>query len=146
MADLARRRGQTRTPRLDRLHPRADGAWVRLTTDRDATTLTAFFHYRNQDDRQPPAPASSTAWPGPASQTVNGGLLHARGADFKTLRFLPRDARRRARLLRPRWRLQLRRADDPEGAAWTRQAVAIPRGVLTVDDASVLYIDDDGTR
>ena len=40
--------------------------------------------------------------------------------------------------------LKLRRVDDAPREAWLKQNAAIPRGVLTVDAASVLFVDDAG--
>ncbi len=42
--------------------------------------------------------------------------------------------------------LQLRPVDDPAVAAWTAKAVAIPPSLMTVDAASVLYVDAQGRR
>jgi hypothetical protein len=33
--------------------PAETGAWVRLTAHSDAARVTAFFHYRAQDNREP---------------------------------------------------------------------------------------------
>jgi hypothetical protein len=72
-----------------RAFPREEaGAWVRLTAPRAASRVTAFFHYRG-------APASLAADPDPfaglarpADNDVTGGILHARGGGFRTLRFI----------------------------------------------------------
>ncbi|MGA1608932.1 MAG: hypothetical protein ACO4CT_18240, partial [Planctomycetota bacterium] len=42
--------------------------------------------------------------------------------------------------------LQLLARDDPAAWQWTTDAVPIPTEALTVDAASVLYVDDDGGR
>ena len=42
--------------------------------------------------------------------------------------------------------MQLKHVDDPSAHNWLKKQVAIPEEVLTVDDASVLYIDDAGKR
>ena len=42
--------------------------------------------------------------------------------------------------------MHLRRVDDPKAHAWMKEKVAIPQNVLSVDAASVLYVDDKGKR
>jgi hypothetical protein len=42
--------------------------------------------------------------------------------------------------------LSLKRVDDAAGLAWTQKAVALAKDVITVDAASVLYVDEQGRR
>ena len=121
-----------------------NGAWVRLRPDRTARALTAFFHYRNDDPRTAEAAAMFDGIAGPEDRAVQGGLIHARGADFKTLRYLARSPAGDLGCYDLDGALNLVRADDPAGAAWTAKNVAIPREVLSFDAASVLYADAKG--
>ncbi len=120
------------------------GAWVRLTVDRACAQVTAMFDSRAADPRRDPPPPKFAGIAGPEATSWTGGLLHARGAEFRTLRFLARHASGELGCYDLDGELRLRRVEDPEGAAWTRQNVAIPREVLSVDAASVLYVDDRG--
>jgi len=122
------------------------GAWVRVKASRDCAKATAFFHFRNADPRtdQPAPMFAGLAQPGDGS--VSGGVLHARGANFKTLRFIASDANGELGCYDLDGSLSLRKTNDPAGLAWTKKAVAIPSGVITVDAASVLVVDDAGRR
>ena len=42
--------------------------------------------------------------------------------------------------------MQLNRVEDAETHAWLKQNAAIPQGILSVDAASVIYVDDAGRR
>ena len=126
------------------------GAWIRLVCDRDATRVTALFHGSNVD-RRGSAPAPLFA--GLASvddERYSGGLLRARGANLGTLHFAAQTVEagemREAGYYELDLDMRLRRVEDPAAHAWLKQHAAVPRGVLQVDAASVLYVDDDGRR
>ena len=118
------------------------GTWVRLTSNVPLTPGTAFFHLRNSDARSNEAAPIFDGIAKPGSKDVSQGLIMARGAGMKTLRFvtagldcydLDGD-------------LKLIKANDPQGAAWTAKAVPLAKRVVTIDDASVLYVDSKGQR
>jgi hypothetical protein len=130
------------------------GAWVRLRVHGAAVGLNAVFAYRNTDHRSAQADAifDGVARPGDLKQddeSAAGGLLHARGGGFRTLRMIAGAA---TGGLKPivydlDIDLKLRRVDDPAGLLWTREAVALPaEPVIEIDAASVLYIDEAGKR
>ena len=120
------------------------GAWVRVRTDRAARGVTAFFHYRNQDARDEKASDVFAGIAGLADKEVQGGVIHARGGDFKALRYIAGDAHGSIGCYDLDGDLKLRPVDDATGAAWTAKNAAIPKNVLTIDSASVLYIDAKG--
>lgn len=117
------------------------GTWVRLTVNRDCAHATAFFQYRNADTRTNESARFFDGLAKPGDKNVNGGLLAARGADFKTLRFAASDAQAELGVYDLDADLKLRKADDPQGMEWTKKNFAIPKDVLSVDAASVLYVD-----
>ncbi|MDB6029244.1 MAG: hypothetical protein JWM68_5467 [Verrucomicrobiales bacterium] len=121
------------------------GVWIRVKANRDCPSATAFFHYRNDDMRSTNASAIFAGLT-KSNTKVNGGLLHARGEDFKTLRFLASDTKGALGCYDLDGELKLRRTNDISGAVWMKKNVAIPQNVLTVDAASVLYVDDQGKR
>ncbi len=126
--------------------PHQQGAWIRLTPAQTAPGATAFFHCRAHDPRTAhPAPLLH-GLAAPGQKSVHGGVLHARGADFKTLRFVARRPDGDLAGYDLDGELNLRRVDDPEGVAWTAQAVAIAPPLITADAASYLYVDDRGQR
>jgi len=122
------------------------GAWIRVKASRDCEKATAFFHCRAADLRGTEASKVFDGIARPADKTVNGGLMLARGADFRTLRFIASDASGELGCYDLDGDLKLCRANDTQGMAWTRKNAAIPKGVLTVEAASVLYVDDSGKR
>ena len=122
------------------------GAWLRLSASRDATKTTAFFHNRGDDTRSTEAATLFAGIAKPGDQQITGGLLHARGADFRTLRLIARNSAGDLGCYDLDGELRLRKTNDPAGAAWTTKAVAIPRALITSDAASVLYVDAAGKR
>ncbi len=120
------------------------GVWVRVTANRDCAKTTAFFHYRNADKRANEAAPLFNGLAKPGENQVTGGLLAARGDDFKTLRFIASDAKSELGVYDLDGDLKLNKADDPKGLEWTKKNFAIPQNVLSTDAASVLYVDGKG--
>jgi len=124
--------------------PEDEGAWIRLSTRQDSEKVTAFFHYRALDERR-----ASPIFDGltrTQDRGGSGGVLHARGAHFRTLRFLARTTSGELGGYDLDGELQLRPANDPQGEAWTARHAAIPAPVISSDPASLLYVDDHGRR
>jgi hypothetical protein len=126
--------------------PAETGAWLRLLAIRDMPQATAFFHGRAEDARGAQAAPIFAGIAQAEDRRIHGGLLHARGGDLKTLRFLARDESGDLGCYDLDGQLRLNRTNDPAGAAWTARAVALPPPLITVDAASVLYVDDQGQR
>ena len=122
------------------------GAWIRLTSHRDAPHVTAVFHYRAADPRKTKPAAIFDGLAGLAETKLSGGVLHARGGDFKTLRFIARNGGGDLGCYDLDGDLHLRKADDPTGAQWTASHAAIPPPAITADAASLLYVDAKGRR
>ncbi len=120
------------------------GIWVRITPSRDCAKITAFFHYRNADKRANEAAPLFNGLAKAGDNNVTGGLLAARGDDFKTLRFIASDAKSELGVYDLDADLKLNKADDPNGLIWTKKNFAIPQNVLSMDAASVLYVDGKG--
>lgn len=116
------------------------GAWIRIKPDRDAPKTTAFFHYRNADLRSPNAAEMFTGIAGPQDKKINGGLVYARGAGLKTLRYMTNDGE----CYDMGADLKLAPVDDKAGVDYARKSFPIPKNVLSVDAASVLYEDEKG--
>lgn len=125
--------------------PQETGAWVRLKTTGDCAKMTAFFHYSNADRRGTEPAAMFAGLAGHGDKTVSGGLLHARGANLRTLRFAAQNAAGDLGCYILGADLKLRRDDDAKGMEWMRKNVPIPQNVITVDAASVL-VEEKGQR
>ncbi len=116
------------------------GAWVRLKANRDCAKATAYFHYRNADRRSPQAAELFTGLARPGDAKVSGGVLYDRGGNARTLQCIAADGKSACYELDGD--LKLRRADDPASVAWARTNLAIPRGFLTADSASVVCVEN----
>jgi hypothetical protein len=79
-----------------------------------------------------------------------GGLLHARGANKRTLAVAASTAGGKTVEDVGYYELdeamKLRRVEDSQTHQWVKKNLAIPRGVLVADAASVLYVDDGHRR
>ncbi len=121
--------------------------WIRVRAARDLSRATASFSYRNRDPRTTtPDPrfaglTSHQSHSSAPSPSGTSGLLHARGADKRTLAVAVGDA-----FYELGADLQLRRTDEPGAAAWMRDKVSPPRDALAYDAASVIYTDEQGKR
>jgi hypothetical protein len=117
------------------------GAWVRLKTDRDAPQATAFFQYSNADPRTPAAAPFFAGLARPSDASATGGLLWTRGENQGTLLYAMGES-----LYELDADLKLKALIDPKQAAWMRENLAPPAGVLAADAASVIFADEDGKR
>jgi hypothetical protein len=86
----------------------------------------------------------------PGAGSLSGGVVWARGENKRTLLFAAHtvDAGkpRSSALYELDGELRLRKVDDQAAFRWLEQNVAVPRDVLAVDAASVVYTDDAGKR
>ena len=113
-------------------------AWIRIRASRDLAHVTASFSYRNHDSRTS-APDARFAGLGEASAT--GALLHARGAEKKTLGITVGDG-----FYEMGADMQLRRTEDSAAATWAHANLTPPADAVTLDLASILYTDEQGKR
>ncbi|QDU29842.1 hypothetical protein ETAA8_49570 [Anatilimnocola aggregata] len=152
--------GQWKTYRKARIAPQSSSRlsipaevkaeWLRIRSSADLTKATAVFQLSNPDRRKPVADEIFAGIAKPAQKELSGGVIYARGANLKTLRFAAKstaggevkdlgsydlDAN-----------LKLIRVDDPKGPEWAEKNYAIPTNVITIDEASVLNIDEQGRR
>lgn len=127
--------------------PAAPGEWIRVTTNRDCTA-TVLFTGAADDERGDDSIFAGLARAGDSRHT--GGLVRARGDNLRTLHLAATDHDgdlvRDVGYYEMGAESRLRRVDDPTAHAWLKEQVAIPTGVLAVDAASVLYVDDAGAR
>lgn len=122
------------------------GAWIRIVPTLDVALASAVFTFRRNDGRQAAADAifAGLAKPG---EKLTGGLVRARDQDQRTLAFAASGADGAdLGYYELDGDLKLRRVDDPAAHDFTKKNTAIPVGVLTLDEASVVYIDDSGKR
>jgi hypothetical protein len=127
------------------------GVWVRLVVNEAVTGITAAFTNAEDDLRQAgTAPAKfaglldSSTPRGPDS----GGVIRARGENKRNLHFAARNAEGSLGLYTLDESLNLIPDENSSELAWLEEHAAIPsrEGVIELDAASVIYIDDSGKR
>lgn len=131
-----------------------EAEWWRLRALTEIEAATAVFAYRDADSRTTQRDSLFDGLAAPGAWTredfpAAGGLLHARGAGFRTLRMIAGGAVGDAppEVYDLDGELRLVRKDDPKGLQWTSQAVAMPKDPgVGVDAASAYYVDDAGKR
>lgn len=130
--------------------PQEQGEWVRIRANRDCARATVQFIYGNADKRQPAADAIFDGLARPADRRVMAGLVRARGENKRTLHLASATLDGKAMTDGAYYELdgtmKLARVDDPAAHDWVKKNVAVPRGILSVDAASVLHVDDNGKR
>jgi hypothetical protein len=112
------------------------GEWIRVKTDRDCAGATVIFSFSNSDHRGEEADAMFDGI-AKVGEPALGGIVWAGGENKRTLQ-LAGDA--------GSYELgdgvDLAPLNDPAADEWLRKNAAIPRGVLSLDKASVIYVDD----
>ncbi len=126
------------------------GAWIRLRADRDCAHATAFFTGRNRDPRTTAADVRFDGLAATNTPGLTGGLLHARGQDKQTLGVAALHRAADGAVTEGYYEMGpdmvLRRTEDAAALQWTKKSVAIPRDVIAIDAASVIYTDEQGRR
>lgn len=126
------------------------GEWIRVRVN-EPSVVSVSFNYTSADHRGTDADALF----GGLAPVVSGGkiyegLLYALGGDRRVLGVLARTAENGGVVETGYYelndRLQLLRKDDSVTTSLIRSKFAIPAGVVTIDNSSVLVIDDKGRR
>lgn len=135
--------------RWDAFEDALDGVWIRLVAGAPASGMTAWFTGAGPDPREgtgPPARFAGLAKPGETG--VTGGPVRARDRNQRTLHFAAHGPGGALGLYELDDALKLRRLDDPPAHQWTLDHAGIPgrEGILLLDAASVIYVDDHGRR
>lgn len=126
------------------------GVWMRLVSDQPIENVTATFGSSN-----PPAEsrknvsdlAQGLSLAG--SEKRSGGVIHSRGGNFRSLRYVARTSNGQTGCYDLTTNLKtgaltLAKVDDADGMAWTSKNVAIPQNVISRDEASIVYEDASG--
>lgn len=123
------------------------GVWIRLRTKANVKGMTAAFGYRNADTRSAEADPifDGLAKPG---QSLTGGILRSLDQNARTMAFAATDEGGAAiGYYELNEQLELKPINKPNEPAWTNRHAAIPENdFLRVDEASVLFLDQDGKR
>ena len=119
----------------------APGNWIRVRSSAPQKRTSVWFTYSGENPQRNSNKFEGLAKAGETN--ITGGIVRARGENKRDLHFASD-----AGLYALNAKAKLTRVDAPEKLAWLKKNAAIPdrKGVLEVDDASVLYIDDKGKR
>jgi hypothetical protein len=129
------------------IDPNIKATWMRLTSSEPLGSATAWFHLSGDDDRtvgNQPDKFKGVARVGDSD--VAGGLVHAQADNKRTLEFAPLGESKDHYILD--MTMALNASGSEEQAAWLKEHAAIPSpaGSIEVDDASIIYTDDEGNR
>lgn len=125
------------------------GEWIRVKADKN-TMATVSFNYTSADSR---TTSSAPIYNGLASvdkESATGGLLYGLGDNRRALGLLANVTTEgmvsETGYYEMGEKLELVRKDDSETADFIRNKFAIPEHVISIDESSVLIVDDSGRR
>lgn len=132
------------------LPSRVAGQWIRIRTNRDCSEVTACFQYSDKERRTTEPGRLFNGLIKPQCRTASGGLIRVRGAGKGTLHMAGTRSDsgkvEEVGYYEISAEMKPQRVDDPEAHRWLKENVAIPTDVITIDAASVLFVDDSGRR
>jgi len=126
-----------------------DTTWIRLRSSSALNKATAWFHFSGNDKQTTAAALAKFAGIAkPGEKTVTGGLIRAQNGNKRSLQFAAINTDDKTGYYTLDATMNLRAHGYDQMWNWLRKNAAIPsrKGVLEVDEASVIYIDDDGKR
>jgi hypothetical protein len=133
-----------------RFQPHEVGAWVRIRCQREVRHMTAFFHYSNQDRRTSDPDPIFTGLAPAGAVDYSGGILRASGRESRNLHFAASTVQGRSLTGEGFYSLdldmKLQAVQDQQTHHWLKENARVPSGVLTVDAASVIFVEEDGTK
>jgi hypothetical protein len=125
------------------------GAWIRVKADRDVAKASATFQYAAEDRRATERAALFNGLSKAGDATSQGAFLLTRGANLRTLAVLAADVTPDKTALGEVYELsadlKLTKMADQKGAAYVAKNTPIPQGIITADDASVIF-EESGVR
>ncbi len=128
----------------------ADGIWLRLRSDRALQGATAWIHTANTDTRTTRADSRFDALAKPETTKRSAGVIRSAGDGSRVLHFAAQTETADGLTNEGAYALdaQLRLTPSGDRAFFeqVQKETAIPVGVLSVDDASVIFVNDDGQR
>lgn len=128
---------------------KARGIWMRVKSNADCSSATAFFTMERRGRRGD----VENKFDGLASLEEGAhmaGLVRARGEDKRTMHFAAMNVTGEkvedTGYYELDAELKLKHVDDAKAQEYVKKNAAIPRNVITLDDASVLITDDRNRR
>jgi hypothetical protein len=125
------------------------GAWIRAKADRDVAKASITFQYAAKDER---VTERSTLFKGlskAGEASSQGAFLLTRGANLRTLSVLAATVTPDQTTIGDAYELsadlKLTKQKDPQVAATVQKNTPIPQGIITTDEASVIF-EESGVR
>ena len=123
------------------------GTWVRVKVSEDVAKGNISFIFRNQDKRTAEADPIFNGLAETGEKNLSGGIVRARAHNLRDLAYTAVNAEgTEIGYYHMNDKLELVRQNDEQGSFYNKTNAAIPEGILKHDAASVIFIDDDGSR
>ena len=125
------------------------GAWIRAKADRDIAKASITFQYAAKDERVTERGTLFKSLSKADDATSQGAFLLTRGANLRTLSVLNANVTVDQTTLGDAYELsadlKLTKQKDPEVAAYVGKNTPVPQGIVTTDEASVIF-EESGVR
>ncbi|NCB44856.1 MAG: hypothetical protein EOM59_19870, partial [Clostridia bacterium] len=125
------------------------GEWVRVTANKN-TSATVTFSYTAKDGRQTNADKMFNGIADVNDKNNSGGLLYGLGDNRRSLGILANTTENGQTIETGYYEMkdefELVRTEDPKTSAFIRDKFAIPQQVVSIDEGSVLIVDDKNRR
>ena len=125
------------------------GAWIRAKADRDVAKASVTFQYAAKDERVTERGALFQGLSKAGDATSQGAFLLTRGANLRTLSVLAATVTSDQTTVGEAYELsadlKLTKQKDSEVAAYVQKNTPIPQGIITADEASVIF-EESGVR
>ena len=125
-----------------------NATWARLRSSKSLSRATAWFHLAGDDARKANASPKFSGLATVGEQSITGGLIRAMAKDKRKLEFAATNEKGKLGYYILDGAMNLTAEHSDKAWSMLQKNAAIPsrKGVLEVDDASVIYIDDNGRR
>ncbi|GEP41543.1 hypothetical protein [Brevifollis gellanilyticus] len=124
-----------------RIEITSDDEWLRVKAEKDCKDFSVIITLSNGDDRGTEADAIFDGIARIGDAKSHTGVFRPRGENKRTLSFAAD-----AGYYEMGADLKLAKVDDTKAETFVKTKVAIPQKVITLDEASVLIVDDRGRR
>ena len=125
------------------------GAWIRAKADRDVAKASVTFQYAAKDERVTERGTLFKGLSKAGDSSSQGAFLLTRGANLRTLSVLAATVTPDQTTLGEAYELsadlKLTKQKDSEVAAYVQKNTPIPQGIITADEASVIF-EESGVR
>ncbi len=125
------------------------GAWIRAKADRDVAKASVTFQYAAKDERVTERGALFKGLSKAGDATSQGAFLLTRGANLRTLSVLAATVTSDQTTIGEAYELsadlKLTKQKDSAVAAYVQKNTPIPLGIITADEASVIF-EESGVR